>query len=102
MQLKINAKTMSQPIFHMDCWFEGRVQGVGFRYRTKRVAEGFDVTGTVQNLDDGRVHLHAEGDESEVRSFQSTVADSLKEFIHSVKIETDNGPQMYQEFKIIR
>ena len=54
----------------MNCWFEGHVQGVGFRYQTMSVAKGFEVTGTVQNLTDGRVHLCAEGDESEVQAFQ--------------------------------
>ena len=86
----------------MDCWFEGRVQGVGFRYRTQTIAKEFKVTGTVRNLEDGRVHLHAEGEEPEVRAFQASVADSLKDFIRSVKIGTDSGPQGYQDFAIIR
>ena len=42
--------------------YEGRVQGVGFRYTTKSVANGFEVTGTVRNLTDGRVELVAEGE----------------------------------------
>ena len=38
-------------------FYTGRVQGVGFRYATRRLAAGFDVTGTVRNLPDGRVEL---------------------------------------------
>ena len=39
--------------------YSGRVQGVGFRYTVKQIASGFDVTGWVKNLPDGRVELQA-------------------------------------------
>jgi acylphosphatase len=38
-------------------FYSGRVQGVGFRYAAKQVAAGFDVTGWVKNLPDGRVEM---------------------------------------------
>lgn len=43
--------------------YEGRVQGVGFRYTVKNLAREFDVAGTVKNLPDGRVELVAQGEE---------------------------------------
>ncbi len=45
--------------------YEGRVQGVGFRYLARRIAAGFDVTGYVRNLPDGRVELLASGEAEE-------------------------------------
>ena len=84
----------------MDCWFEGHVQGVGFRYQTLNVARGFEVTGTVRNLSDGRVHLYAEGDEAEVRAFQLSVNKKLENFIRSVEIKTGNGSRTCQGFSI--
>ena len=49
--------------------FGGRVQGVGFRYATKQIAKGFDVIGTVRNMDDGQVELILQGEENEVEAF---------------------------------
>ena len=49
--------------------YEGRVQGVGFRYTVKTIAREYDVSGTVANLPDGRVELLASGDVSEVDAF---------------------------------
>lgn len=39
----------------------GRVQGVGFRDYTQRVAARLELTGYVRNLDDGRVEVYAAG-----------------------------------------
>ncbi|WP_411826326.1 acylphosphatase [Luteolibacter sp. AS25] len=49
--------------------YEGRVQGVGFRYTTKDLARGFDVLGTVKNLPDGSVELIIAGEDAEVGEF---------------------------------
>jgi acylphosphatase len=51
--------------------FTGRVQGVGFRYAAREIAAGYPVTGFVRNLDDGRVHLVAEGEEAQLEAFLS-------------------------------
>jgi acylphosphatase len=60
----------------MHILYSGRVQGVGFRYATKRVAMGFEVTGTVRNLPDGRVELTAESSREELEAFQQAIRDS--------------------------
>ncbi|NWK56640.1 acylphosphatase [Verrucomicrobiaceae bacterium N1E253] len=56
-------------------YFEGRVQGVGFRYSVKQLAMGFDVTGWVKNLSDGRVELQVMGEEEEVDEFLEELAE---------------------------
>ena len=38
-------------------FYSGRVQGVGFRYTAREIACGYELTGYVRNLDDGRVEL---------------------------------------------
>ncbi|MEC5126466.1 acylphosphatase [Verrucomicrobiales bacterium BCK34] len=57
-------------------FFEGRVQGVGFRYATKQLAKGFDVLGWVRNCPDGRVELQIMGDEEELDEFLQELHDS--------------------------
>lgn len=49
--------------------YEGRVQGVGFRYATKDLARGYDVLGTVRNLPDGTVELIVAGEARELAEF---------------------------------
>lgn len=56
--------------------YEGRVQGVGFRWTVKNLAQGYDVSGTVRNLPDGRVELVAQGDGSEIDDFLESVRTS--------------------------
>ena len=53
----------------LQVFYEGHVQGVGFRFTVRHIAKGFDVTGWVRNLPDGRVELQVTGDEDEVRAF---------------------------------
>ncbi|MEI8341270.1 MAG: acylphosphatase [Verrucomicrobiota bacterium] len=56
--------------------YEGRVQGVGFRYTVRSLAKGFDVLGWVRNLPDGRVELQVCGESDEVRDFLITIRES--------------------------
>ena len=53
----------------VQVFYEGNVQGVGFRWSVRHAAKGFDVTGWVRNLPDGRVELNVTGEEEEVRAF---------------------------------
>ena len=52
----------------------GRVQGVGFRYFTQRVAGQHGIGGWVRNTPDGRVEIEAEGDASAMREFESRIS----------------------------
>ena len=53
--------------------YRGRVQGVGFRATTSRLASGFLVTGYVKNLNDGSVEVVACGDAAEVDRFLAAI-----------------------------
>ena len=62
----------------------GRVQGVGFRYRTTEIAQSFVVSGTVENLDDGRVKIIVEGERDEIQRFVDEIQTSVSGRIKSI------------------
>ncbi len=51
----------------------GRIQNVGYRARVVSIAEEFEVTGSVQNLSDGRVRITAEGKEDVLEGFLAAI-----------------------------
>ena len=76
--------------------FEGRVQGIGFRYAVKQIAMGFDIVGNVKNLPDGSVELRLMGEENEVEEFlkeiveESTMAHYIKDMrSHEIPLMED-------------
>lgn len=64
--------------------FSGYVQGVGFRYTTCRLAGGFDVTGYVRNLSDGRVECVVEGERAEVEAFLDAVGEHMGDLVRGL------------------
>jgi acylphosphatase len=79
---------LEQVMISLQVFYEGHVQGVGFRFTVRHIAKGFDLTGWVRNLRDGRVELQVTGDEAEVRAFLDQVAQSE---LHSlIREQTEN------------
>ena len=79
---------LEQMIISLQVCYEGRVQGVGFRFTVRHIAKGFDVTGWVRNVPDGRVELQVTGDEEEVRAFLQQITQSE---LHSlIRKQTEN------------
>ena len=79
----------------------GRVQGVGFRWATARVAARYHVTGWVKNNPDGSVTIRAQADQQPI----------LDQFIAAIKrspapygnvMELKVQPQPVESFKKFR
>jgi acylphosphatase len=92
---------MVTQLYFIKSYFSGHVQGVGFRYQVISIAKGFELTGYVKNLNDGRVELLAEGEEAEVTSFLEVIESELDVFIKNVEKETGTGTRLYSKFSIL-
>ena len=81
--------------------FSGHVQGVGFRYTVQRLALGFDVTGWVKNLSDGRVEMLIEGERGELEAFQAAIPNAgLRRFIRDTQSDWSDGTGEFRGFEI--
>jgi acylphosphatase len=80
--------------------YAGHVQGVGFRYSTVSVAQGFAVTGFVQNLPDGRVLVVAEGAKPELTAFAQALGERMERYIQHVTSDTTAPTGEFHRFEI--
>jgi acylphosphatase len=95
------ARRMSRERLHI--FYSGRVQGVGFRYTTKVTAHGYEVTGVVRNLPDGRVELVAEGERDELEAFRLGVQDSAAGgFVRQEEVHWGTAKNEFRGFEIVR
>jgi acylphosphatase len=82
-------------------FYAGRVQGVGFRYSVRTCATGFEVTGLIRNLDDGRVELVAEGVRAELDGFLEAVRQSdVGRFIRQEQTQWSEAKNEFRGFEI--
>jgi acylphosphatase len=87
----------------MQIFYSGCVQGVGFRYTAKTVATGFEVTGIVRNLPDGRVELIVEGARKELAAFHDAIRGAgLAGFIRDESVSWQEAINEFHGFEIVR
>ncbi len=85
----------------LNIFYSGRVQGVGFRYTVKTVAAGYEVTGRVRNLPDGRVELTAEGSAGELAAFREAIIGAgLAGFIRDEQLDWSDAQNEFSGFEI--
>ena len=79
----------------------GRVQGVGYRYFTLRVAQRLGVRGWVRNLPDGDVEVYAEASIETLREFRSQLerGPSFSD-VHEVEEKAAAVNEPYTTFEI--
>lgn len=80
----------------------GQVQGVGFRWSAKQLAQQLGVTGTVQNLPTGQVAIIASASTAVLRDFTHQLQHGLAPWIQVTDLEiTDLPTRQFSEFHII-
>ena len=83
--------------------YSGQVQGVGFRYTVRSVANGFEVTGTIRNVPDGTVELLAEGAREELEGFRQAIRESgLDHHIRQEDVAWREAEGQFRGFEIVR
>jgi acylphosphatase len=80
--------------------YQGRVQGVGFRYTAQWIAARFRVTGYVRNLPDGNVLLVAEGHPEELDRFLAEVRGQMGRYIDQARQTVGAATGQFSHFEI--
>lgn len=80
--------------------YQGRVQGVGFRYTTVHTASNHDVTGYVMNLPDGSVEVVAEGDSETIASFLRDLENRMSRYIRDKTVYDEPSKGDYKGFNV--
>ncbi len=81
-------------------YYRGRVQGVGFRFRTLRVAANYNVCGYVRNAMDGRVEVVVEGADSQIELFLADLADTMSNYIRETSEQTEPYTGSFNDFGV--
>jgi acylphosphatase len=80
--------------------FEGRVQGVGFRYTAASIARQCNVKGYVRNLRDGSVELVAFGSSENVRRLLDGLGEAFGGCIERQTAEEIQAAEPFAGFEI--
>ena len=85
-------------------YFEGNVQGVGFRVSVKAISERYDVRGFVRNEQDGRVKVEVQGSRAELDAFRSAIErafDFRIDHVTAVEISAQSMQDQEKGFSIL-
>ncbi|RKY34419.1 MAG: acylphosphatase [Candidatus Omnitrophota bacterium] len=78
----------------------GRVQGVGFRYRTESIAQNYSLKGWVMNLPDGSVEIIAGAEEEKLKMFMLELEAHLQSYIQDKTVLWHNSCPKLKKFHI--
>jgi acylphosphatase len=82
--------------------FSGKVQGVGFRWTTERIASRLPLRGFVRNLPDGRVEAVVAGSAANIQQLIEKLQERFGSGITDVQRQTLEGANDYTGFAIRR
>ncbi|MGD8786227.1 MAG: acylphosphatase [Phycisphaerales bacterium] len=80
--------------------FKGRVQGVGFRYTTRRIADRYQLTGFVRNLPDGTVEMLAQGSSKDIDGCMRDIEEYFSGYVRDTKVNEIPPDPKYIDFQI--
>ncbi len=82
--------------------FSGRVQGVGFRWKTEKFATELQLAGFVRNLHDGRVEAIVAGSIEEIQELVDRLRNEFGAGISEIRRHIFEGADEFTGFSIRR
>ena len=79
-------------------YYEGMVQGVGFRFTAEYIAQRLGLTGWVRNTTNGGVELVAEGGEDSLQDLLTSIKGKMRPYIYKEKIEWEEYQGEFKDF----
>ncbi len=81
----------------------GKVQGVGFRYHTKMLADNLNLTGTVRNLSNGQVEIIVVGEVLILDKFTAKLS-QMNKFarVDKLVISVITSSLVFSDFSIVK
>lgn len=83
-------------------YISGRVQGVGFRYGAKQLADEIGIGGIVRNEDDGSVYVEAVGTDEQIDRFLVSLEKGPTPFsaVNNLRVVEDPSLADHKSFRI--
>lgn len=85
----------------VEILISGRVQKVGFRACVKKIAADLHITGTVINLNDGKVQIYATGEPMILEKFFSMIYSCPRAVIRDIRLN-EIPHKTFDDFSIIK
>lgn len=85
----------------IHAFVSGRVQGVNYRFFTRKIANMLGIKGWVRNLPDGRVEIVAEGKEDAIEKFIDFLREGpIAARVDNVDINEEKFKNEFEDFEI--
>ncbi len=84
----------------LHLFFNGHVQGVGFRFTAESIANNLNITGWVKNLADGRVEIVARGEEDALKNYLEQIKRSFRNYIDDIDIQYQSVSGNFKDFRL--
>ncbi|MCX5643096.1 MAG: acylphosphatase [Phycisphaerae bacterium] len=80
--------------------FRGHVQGVGFRYTARQIAQQYNAAGFVRNLPDGTVEMFLQGPDRDIDNCLREIQDFFAGYLRDTQIEEAVYTPRYTDFRV--
>lgn len=97
----MTVKPFSERLQRIHLLYDGRVQGVGFRFTFEIIARELVVTGYVRNLPDGTVEAVCEGIKENLDLVVDKVSRRMGGYIKSSTVTEEKATGEFKNFRIL-